>query len=521
MTTDDSTRVATYLRISLDRYMDGLAIDRQRDNCMVLAERRGWTDVTEYVDQSKSASKMTVTRDAYNALLAKAQAGEIDAVICYRLDRLTRSPRQIEDWIDTGVPVHTVEGGVDLASPSGIAMARIITAFAAEEVAAKAQRQHDAQIQRSNQGRVPTGVRPLGYAQDGSIIETEAAAVHGIYEAVSKGESLRDITRALNGEPIPQPENGPVKNLDYVPKTPRHTHTLQIERNAVLKKKGLPEKEVCDPYPWRYTTLHNILRNPRYAGYAVYRDRTKPKKGEVRDSAKYSGWRKAIIRGEDGEPIKAQWEQIIDPVTWWQVQAILDDPTRKTNRFGKNKRKHLGSGLFTCCECGSTVRTHSTRYRCAGHLMRSMEQVDGHVNDVMAARLSQPDLADLLHGADDGEARELSAQIEAHQARIARAQADYDAEIIEGPDLKRVRERERAAIDRLTGQRNRMTVGGQASAILGARDPADAYLNGTMAERRAVIDVLCTVVLHPAPRGHRAFNPDSVEFRWRGTEQEG
>jgi hypothetical protein len=66
-------------------------------------------------------------------------------------------PRQIEDWIETGVPVHTVEGGVEFATPSGTTMVRIITAFAAEEGA----RQHDTQFQRSAQSRVPTGVQPL------------------------------------------------------------------------------------------------------------------------------------------------------------------------------------------------------------------------------------------------------------------------------------------------------------------------------------------------------------------------
>lgn len=36
-----------------------------------------------------------------------------------------------------------------------------------------------------------------------------------------------------------------------------------------------------------------------------------------------------------------------------------------------------------------------------------------------------------------------------------------------------------------------------------------------MPERRTVIDVLCTVILHPAPRGRRTFDPDSVEIQWK------
>lgn len=43
-------RAALYLRISLDREMDGLAIDRQRADCLDIARARGWDVVREYVD---------------------------------------------------------------------------------------------------------------------------------------------------------------------------------------------------------------------------------------------------------------------------------------------------------------------------------------------------------------------------------------------------------------------------------------------------------------------------------------
>lgn len=46
-------RAAVYLRVSLDRNMDGLAIDRQRDDCLKIAADRGWQVVEQYVDQSK------------------------------------------------------------------------------------------------------------------------------------------------------------------------------------------------------------------------------------------------------------------------------------------------------------------------------------------------------------------------------------------------------------------------------------------------------------------------------------
>ena len=49
-------KAVIYLRISQDREMDGLAIDRQREDCENLARFRRWEVVETYVDQSKSAT---------------------------------------------------------------------------------------------------------------------------------------------------------------------------------------------------------------------------------------------------------------------------------------------------------------------------------------------------------------------------------------------------------------------------------------------------------------------------------
>ena len=45
-----TTRAAIYLRISLDAAMDGLAFERQREDCEAIAKQRGWMVVYTYVD---------------------------------------------------------------------------------------------------------------------------------------------------------------------------------------------------------------------------------------------------------------------------------------------------------------------------------------------------------------------------------------------------------------------------------------------------------------------------------------
>ena len=87
-TSSQPVRAAIYLRISLDREMDGLAIDRQREDCEKLAQFRGWEIVETYVDQSISASDKTKKRPAYLRMVADYEAGLLDAIVCYDLDRL-------------------------------------------------------------------------------------------------------------------------------------------------------------------------------------------------------------------------------------------------------------------------------------------------------------------------------------------------------------------------------------------------------------------------------------------------
>ncbi|MFQ7931971.1 MAG: recombinase family protein, partial [Pauljensenia sp.] len=352
-----TTRAAIYLRISLDAAMDGLAIDRQRQDCEALAEQRGWDVVHTYVDQSISASKKDVDRPDYDAMVASFERGEIDAIICWDLDRLTRQPWQLEEWIDRaeeqGLKLVTANGDADLATDGGRMYARIKAAVARGEIERKSMRQSRAQQQRAEQGRwYSGGVRPIGYTSTGEIIPPEAAAVLGMFRAVERGNSMRDIARALSG--VDQP------GLPDIPTTPRHMHTVVTERNARRRAEGQEEKPVPDAQPWAYTSLHSILRNPVYAGYSTYK---KAKRKGVKN--KYRRVTHIVRDPDTGEPVKGQWEPIVTPDLWWRVQNVLDDPDRLTNKERRNTRRHLGSGLYVCDECGNPVRTHADRYRCA------------------------------------------------------------------------------------------------------------------------------------------------------------
>lgn len=92
--------------------MDGLAIARQLEDARELAEKQGWSVVEPlYVDQSKSATYATKTREQYDDMVRDYKAGVFSAIVCYDLDRFTRQPRELEDWIDAADPWSAPEVG--------------------------------------------------------------------------------------------------------------------------------------------------------------------------------------------------------------------------------------------------------------------------------------------------------------------------------------------------------------------------------------------------------------------------
>ena len=517
-------RAAIYLRISQDREMDGLAIERQQEDCVRLAKHRGWNVVQTYTDQSKSATDKTKSRPGYDQMVADYLAGHFTAIVCYDLARLTRQPRQLEDWIDwaetRGLALVTANGDADLATDGGRMYARIKAAVARSEVERKSARQSRAHIQRAAQGRAPKGTRPLGYATSGETIPHEAEAVKAIYAAFAAGASLRAIARALSGNP-----EGDTRGI---PALPKHSRSLVMERNAKRADEGLAPKPVPADGPWAESTVLGILRNPRYAGYSVYtnikdrRDAVSANKEKLADGerprSKRKAWREFIVTQENGQPVMGQWEALVGEELWRSVQDKLDDPARVTNRKGTHRR-HLGSGLYHCGieGCGNLVRGASRGYRCkeSGHVNRTGPAIDDFVTRVISARLAEPDALEKIPQPQSARVTEIMAELEKQRNKISRAQRDYDDEIIEGRDLKRVRDEATSRIEALDAERLTLSHGAGVLPILRTENPSAAFLAADLGIRRSVVDALCTVTLLPQKQGIKGFDPTSVIVEWK------
>ena len=78
-------KAAIYARVSTDKQTHDSQLNELREYCA----RRNWTHVAEYCD-TISGSKFS--REALDRLMADVRRSRVDVVICFKLDRLGRSP---------------------------------------------------------------------------------------------------------------------------------------------------------------------------------------------------------------------------------------------------------------------------------------------------------------------------------------------------------------------------------------------------------------------------------------------
>lgn len=454
--TNPKVRAAIYTRISLDKTGEKLGVDRQEQDARQLIEQRGWTCAGVWSDNSISASDRRKKRPGYDALVAAYAAGQFDALVCWDLDRLTRQPRQLEDWIDAaeqhGLALVTTNGEADLTTNAGRLFARIKVSVARSEIEQKSARQKRAERQRAESGKAPNkGKRLTGYDLNGDIIEDEAQIVHRIFhEFRVEKKSLRGIAADLTTE-------------------------------------GIPTRTGTDT--WSFASVRTTLKNPRYAGRVVYN-------GKVLDG------------------VDAQWEPIIDGAEFDVVQRILDQPDRRsTTRTG---RRHLGSGLYLCGTCDRPVRMRSAgSYGCPdGHVSRSVGPVDTWVTAVIEARLARDDLRDVLTP-NTPDTAPLTAEADGLRHRIALVEDEYTEDIIDGRLYQKKVANLRAQLTDIESRLVAMTVDPAVGQIVGTPDPAAAFVGADLMTRRAVVAALTkTIHLHRHTRS-KHFDPKTVKIEWQ------
>ncbi len=173
---------AVYARISSDIEGSGLRVKRQVEDCRRLALQLGWVVAEEYIDNDLSAYSGK-HRPQYQRMLDDLRDAQRDAVIVYHVDRLTRRPIELEEFVavvDAAKVRHVrfVVGDTDLSTGDGLLFARMLGAIASHESATKSRRVARKMEQNAAAGLPHGGYRrPFGYENDKVTVRADEAAI--------------------------------------------------------------------------------------------------------------------------------------------------------------------------------------------------------------------------------------------------------------------------------------------------------------------------------------------------------
>src|SRR5215211_355258 len=131
------TRAAIYTRISKDDEGKAAGVKRQEKECRALAKAKGWT-VGDLLSDNDASAYNGQHRPGYDALLEGLRSGEYEAVVAYKLDRLTRSGvRGLSKLLDVldGRPLALAHDAIDTSTPMGEGIAGMLASMAKQESA--------------------------------------------------------------------------------------------------------------------------------------------------------------------------------------------------------------------------------------------------------------------------------------------------------------------------------------------------------------------------------------------------
>ncbi|MBN8998662.1 MAG: recombinase family protein [Rhizobiales bacterium] len=202
-------RCAIYTRKSSEEGLeqDFNSLDAQREACeaYILSQRHeGWIALPAMYDDG-GISGGTMERPALKRLLADVAAGKIDAVVVYKVDRLTRSladfAKIVEIFDQRQVSFVSVTQAFNTTSSMGRLTLNVLLSFAQFEREVTGERIRDKIAASKKKGMWMGGLPPLGYdVQDRKLVvnQAEAATVTFIFERYQALKSVRLLQAELD-----------------------------------------------------------------------------------------------------------------------------------------------------------------------------------------------------------------------------------------------------------------------------------------------------------------------------------
>jgi len=207
-------RAVIYARVSTDEQGDNFSLPSQIDACRRYAAERGMQVIADVQD---AASGAVLERPGLARVRELARQRQIDAVIVYALDRLSRNTAHLllllDDLRSAGVALHTVNRGESGDTPEARMMNTIEAAFAEFERLKIKERMQRGKRQKAASGlAVGEGNAPYGYRWQGAgkerrlaVVPEEAEVVRMMYRWCIEGDGIPRIIERLEALNIAPP----------------------------------------------------------------------------------------------------------------------------------------------------------------------------------------------------------------------------------------------------------------------------------------------------------------------------
>jgi len=455
--------VAIYSRISEDPDETMVKTARQIADCKRWTKDRGWEVVGVFEDDDVSAFKRNAKRPAFAKMIQAVKAGEVDAVVAWHIDRLSRHRSPYTELMDAcedaGAFIATVTDGVDTRTSAGEFIADILVSharMASQDASRRIKRKH---LEMAEQGLpAPGGRRTFGY-EPGlmRVNRTEAKHIRDAARRIFAGETLHGIAKDWQERGITTTEGN----------------------------------------PWKPGNLSRLLCSLRISAQ----------------------------REHLGVVTPGKWPAILTPDDSTRLRAILRAPGRQ--RFTPTGRTYMLTGIIRCGLCGEPMvgrpsSTHYRRYICnrqpgtrgCGKVTRLADPVEELVVFRFLERLAH---TDLTLPENELDVAGIAQDIRADERALDELSHDYYAE-------KAITRREffntrKSIEERLHRRRRQLAETDKPRALaplIGRRDVAAVWEGMTFAAKRVALGaVIDQVVIYPAVKGWTRFDPTKVEVRWR------
>ena len=293
-------RCAVYTRKStedgLEQEFNSLHAQREACEAYILSQKHeGWElMLTHYDDGGFSGGSLQ--RPGLTALLVDIDAGLVDVIVVYKVDRLTRSladfAKIVERLDAKGASFVSITQAFNTTTSMGRLTLNVLLSFAQFEREVTGERIRDKIAASKKKGLWMGGPVPLGY----EVVERKLVPVP------SEAEQVRHIMRR------------------YVESTSANALIAQLEAEGVRTK---VQRRTSGPHrggiPFRRGSLFHLLKNPIYLGMIVHKGTT------------YSG----------------EHDPIVDQALWDAVQARLAAKSPSRRRTTNDRQDALFEGLLT------------------------------------------------------------------------------------------------------------------------------------------------------------------------------